>query len=57
MTWLQIAMNVAVLAALVLALVAALVVPLRKHTARTFEDGRSPERGPIDPRKNFTPSV
>jgi hypothetical protein len=55
--WLQIAMNVAVLAALVFALVAALVVPLRKHRGRTFEDGRSLERGPSDPRKNVTPSV
>jgi hypothetical protein len=48
---------IAVLAALVLALVSALVVPLRKHGGRTFEDGPSPERGPIDPRKTFTPGV
>ena len=58
--WLQIAMNVALLAALVFALLAAFVVPLRqheKHTARAFEDGPSLERGPVDPRKNFTPGV
>jgi hypothetical protein len=48
---------IAVLAALALALVAALVVPLRKHGGRTFEDGPFLERGPIDPRKNFTPGV
>lgn len=58
--WIQIAFDLSLLMALVFAVLAALVVPRRQHkkyTGRTFEDGRSLERGPVDPRKNFTPGV
>ena len=58
--WIQIAFDLSLLMALVFAVLAALVVPRRQHkkyTGRTFEDDRSLERGPVDPRKNFTPGV
>jgi hypothetical protein len=52
-------MKVAVLAVFVVALVAALVVPLRQHSRRTAEDGRSQARGQIDRGNDqkVTPSV